>query len=322
MTTFRGELTMTSTALQTDRYTGPLDDVQRFAPTARTSDLVERLDPQADFNFRHFRMRHMIAELIRTARRTGIAPGEQAPDFALMTTAGDELRLHDLRGKPVLLHFVSYTCPVTRGAVVPMKQLHDRYGNQVTFVDIVVRQAHPGEHHDAYDSFVNKMADARDYQREEGITWPVAVDDVTGTVQRAYGSLAASIYLLDPRGRVAYYALWGQSPPLTDAIDRLLRAKEGTTTPGPRTVDRVPHLGAAIVAGQRGPLRGGLRSILDLELGFPGAIVLMTVGWVLRPLLKPLVQRTTPIPLYTRAAIVVIICVITAPIWARRRSSR
>ena len=95
------------------------------------------------------------------------------------------MHLRDLRGQPVLLHFVSYTCPVTRGAVAPMKRLHDQYGDRVTFVDIVVRQAHPGKHHDAYVSLADKMSDARDYQREEAIAWPVAVDDLTGTVQRA-----------------------------------------------------------------------------------------------------------------------------------------
>lgn len=214
-------------------------------------------------------MRHMIAELIRSSRQAGIQPGEQAPDFSLETTGGAALHLRALRGQPVLLHFVSYTCPVTRGAVAPMKQLHEQYGDRVAFVEIVVRQAHPGKRHDAYVSFADKMSDARAYQGEEAIVWPVAVDDLTGTVQRAYGGLAASIYLLDSRGRVSYYALWGQSPPLTDAIDRLLLAPEETITSDRRTVDRVPHLGAAIVAGQRGPLRGGLRSIIDLELGFP-----------------------------------------------------
>jgi hypothetical protein len=93
-----------------------------------------------------------------------------------------------------------------------MEQLHDQYGDRVRYEDIVVRQAPPGKHHDAYDSFSDKIADARDYQREEAITWTVAVDDLTGTVQRAYGGLAASIYLLDSRGRVAFYAPVGAIP--------------------------------------------------------------------------------------------------------------
>lgn len=71
--------------------------------------LVEWLDPPRDFNFRHFRPRHMAAELLRTARADGVLPGNEAPDFDLETTDGGRLQLRDLRGVPVLLHFGSYT---------------------------------------------------------------------------------------------------------------------------------------------------------------------------------------------------------------------
>ena len=54
-------------------------------------------------------MRHMAAELIRTVRCHGVLPGQQAPDFELATADGGRLRLRDLRGQPVLVHFVSYT---------------------------------------------------------------------------------------------------------------------------------------------------------------------------------------------------------------------
>jgi thiol-disulfide isomerase/thioredoxin len=285
----------------------------------RWRDLVDSLDPVDDFNFRHFRMRHMIAELVRSYEGMGIPIGREAPDFTLETTDGRPLHLHELRGRPVLVHFVSYTCPVTRGAVVPMDQLHRQYGDRVQFVDVVVRQAHPGEHHGPYNAFNDKLADAQAYQQEEAISWPVAVDDVDGTVQRAYGGLAAAIYLLDAHGRVAFEALWGQAPPLTDALERLL-ASNGTTAPNARPVDRLPHLGAAIVVGQRGPCRGGLRSLIDLELGFPGAMLLMTFGWLLRPLVEPLVQRTTPIPVRTRVVLALVVaCAIAASIRASRR---
>jgi hypothetical protein len=77
--------------------------------TVCCESLLERLDPPADFNFRHFRMRHMAAELLRTLRPHGVLPGREAPDFELETTHGGRLSLRDLRGKPVLLHLVSYT---------------------------------------------------------------------------------------------------------------------------------------------------------------------------------------------------------------------
>jgi hypothetical protein len=75
----------------------------------RIGQLIERLDPPADFNFRHFRMRHMAAELLRTLHGDAVLPGHEPPDFELESTTEGRLRLRGLRGQPVLLHLVSYT---------------------------------------------------------------------------------------------------------------------------------------------------------------------------------------------------------------------
>ena len=273
------------------------------ASTSRVRRLVGWLDPLEDFNFRHFRMRHMLAELLRGAADHVIAPGQPARDFTLESARGEHVRLADLRGRPVLLHFVSYTCPVTRGGVIPMRELHRRYGNRVQFLDVIVRQAHPGEHHGGYRTYTDKLQDARQYAAEEGITWPVLVDDLDATVQQAYGGLAAAIYLIDANGRVAFCGAWGQSSALTGAIDELL-ACGGRGVPAGRAVDPLPHLGGAFVAGQGGPLRGGIQSLVDLELGFPGALLLMTLGRLGRPVLAPLVLRIDPLPARTKLALV------------------
>jgi AhpC/TSA family len=266
----------------------------------RRARLVEMLDPVEDLNFRHFRMRHMAAELLRP----GLPPGCQAPDFELPDTDGNRLRLSDLRGKPVLLHFVSYTCPVTRGGVATMAEIYRLYGEQVRIIEVLVRQAHPGERHGAYRSDEAKLDDGRAYQREEGIPWPVLIDGLPCTVQRAYGGLAAAVYLIDSRGIVSFCGVWGQSPALRVAIDDLL-ARDGTGSPAGKGTDRRPHLAAAIVAGQRGPVRGGRQALVDLELGFPGASILMITGRLARPLLAPLALRTTPLPARARAGLVI-----------------
>ncbi|MGZ4394747.1 MAG: redoxin domain-containing protein [Gaiellaceae bacterium] len=259
---------------------------------------VALLDPAEDLNFRHFRMRHMVAELLRT----GLPPGSEAPDFELPCTDGTLVRLSDLRGQPVLLHFISYTCPVTRGGVSTMRELHRLYGGRVQFVEVLVRQAHPGERHGAYRVYETKLEEARGYQHEEATPWSVLVDDLAGTVQCAYGGLAAAVYLIDSQGTVAFCGAWGQAPALRHAIDDLL-ARDGTGAPAGKGTDRRPHLAAAIVAGQGGPIRGGRQALIDLELGFPGAMLLMTIGRVARPVLAPLALRTTPVPRRTRVAL-------------------
>lgn len=272
-----------------ERHPGD-DDHDRLVP------LIDRLDPVEDFNFRHFRMRHMVAELLRP----GLAPGTDAPDFELVATDGSPVRLSDLLIRPVVLHFVSYTCPLTRGGVSTMRELHRLYGDRVTFVEVLVRQAHPGERHGAYGGYEAKLQEAGAYALEEDVPWRVLSDDLACSVQRAYGGLAAAVYLIDMRGIVAFCGTWGQSPALRTAIDELL-SRDGIGAPAGTGVDRRPHLGTAFVAGQRGPLRGGWWSLIDLELGFPGANLLMALGRLGRPLLEPLVLRTTPLPIRTRA---------------------
>ncbi len=141
------------------------------------------------------------------------------------------------------------------------------------------------------------------------------VDDLPGTVQHAYGGLAAAVYLIDRDGDVAFCGTWGQSPALRQAIDDLL-ARGGSGAPAGKGIDRRPHLGGAIVAGRGGPARGGRDALIDLELGFPGATILMTLGRLGRPVLAPLVLRTTPVPNRTRAAL--LLGLLAATLAARR----
>ena len=90
--------------------THDLTATSEHRPSERSSArLIELLDPPSDFNFRHFRVRHMAAELIRTLHSDGVLPGQQAPNFDLATTRGERVLLCDLRGQPVLVHLVSYT---------------------------------------------------------------------------------------------------------------------------------------------------------------------------------------------------------------------
>ncbi len=62
-----------------------------------------------EYNYEHFRTTVLIEDGQRTIEARGIKPGETAPDFELPKVGGGSLRLSELRGKPTILHFGSYS---------------------------------------------------------------------------------------------------------------------------------------------------------------------------------------------------------------------
>jgi len=61
------------------------------------------------YNYEHFWLKHLLADLWRTVRGEGVQPGSETPDFELESTEGNRVRLSELRGSPVLLHLGSAT---------------------------------------------------------------------------------------------------------------------------------------------------------------------------------------------------------------------
>jgi hypothetical protein len=83
---------------------GPYADVERKFRHMRP----ELFDLDA-YNFEHFRTKHLAYDARATLEQRGIPAGEPAPDFEIPRVDGGTLRLSELRGRPVLLHFGSFT---------------------------------------------------------------------------------------------------------------------------------------------------------------------------------------------------------------------
>lgn len=77
--------------------------------TASTGERPAETLPLDEYNFEHFRTRHLMYDVAGTLKTRGIQPGETAPEFVLPRVGGGLTRLSDLRGRPTLLHFGSYT---------------------------------------------------------------------------------------------------------------------------------------------------------------------------------------------------------------------
>ncbi len=181
--------------------------------------------------------------------------------------------------------------------------MHAEWGRDVQFVNILIRQGHPGPRVPPYRTFDQKRRDAIAHQREDGIPWPVLTDDLDGSTHRAYGMLADPTYLVAIDGRVSFYNTITHAPTLHRALGMLREQKwRGVAGAG---YDRRPHLLSTLIAGWPALRRGLPQSIVDLETSAPGSAVAPFILYPLRDLLAPVALRSRPLSPIARATLVI-----------------
>ena len=128
----------------------------------------------SDYNYEHFTREH-LHDTGRTAF-TGPEPGEHAPDFKGRTLDGETIRLSDYQGKKnVVLIFGSATCPMTAGSIHGINELYDEFrGDDIDFLFVYAREAHPGEKIPAHESMADKVRAARLLRDQEDLSMPLS----------------------------------------------------------------------------------------------------------------------------------------------------
>jgi hypothetical protein len=87
--------------------------------------------------------------------------------------------------------------------------LADKYPpEEVRFVFVYVREAHPGDRLPHHASIDQKMQHARRFRERWSVRRAILVDDLDGPLHRAYGTLPNMTYIVSAAGRVAYRADW------------------------------------------------------------------------------------------------------------------
>lgn len=113
------------------------------------------------------------------------------------------------------------------GEVPPLTELYEKYrSKKFEFFIVYVREAHPGENYSHHTSLEQKLTHARKLREWEGVKIPILVDDLQGTVHRAYGLLPNMIYLIDREGIVVYKSDWTGAHELEGMCQSLIRLDE------------------------------------------------------------------------------------------------
>lgn len=242
----------------------------------------------SDYNYKHFTRE--VLEGMASGAFSGPEPGERAHDFKGTTLDGRTLRLSDYHGKKnVLLVFGSATCPMVAGSIRGTNELYDEFGDDVEFLFVYAREAHPGERIPAHRSAAEKVRAARLIRDEEEIHMPIVVDDVRGSIHRNYSRLPNPAFLIDKSGRVAYRCMWTQPEKLRKAIQELLEARQrgdqhAVVNGGE---DGTMPVSYGMLFSYRALERGGEQAIGDFRrvFGVPGRVALAT-SRVAKPILE------------------------------------
>ena len=167
---------------------------------------------------------------------------ELAPGFALPNAAsGKSVSLDEFRGKsPVVLIFGSQSCPNFRASAESLKSLQAKYGAQVTFLLVYIREAHAG---DDWQSTRNQrdgvdiprartLSERKDHavmcSRSLHLPFPALLDGIDDHVATAYGAWPSRAFVIDRDGRVRYSTRLTELDYSAEEMEASLRDSIGT----------------------------------------------------------------------------------------------
>ncbi len=132
--------------------------------------------------------------------------GFPAPDFTLSTPDGESLRLSDLRGRPLLINLWASWCIPCRSEMPAMQRVYAEYEER-GFLILAVN---------ATDQDSREAAAA--FARENGLTFPILLDEEGQVSQRYALQALPTSYFVDPAGVIREVVVGG---PMSEALLRI-----------------------------------------------------------------------------------------------------
>jgi thiol-disulfide isomerase/thioredoxin len=114
-----------------------------------------------------------------------------APDFTVFDEQGQEIKLSDFKGKPVILNFWASWCPPCRNEMPHFNEVYSQAGEDVVFMMV-----------DLVDGQRETQAKGQAFIDEQGYDFPVYFDNDQNAA-RIYGiSAIPTTYFINPEGNI------------------------------------------------------------------------------------------------------------------------
>ncbi len=140
------------------------------------------------------------------------AVGHPAPDFTLPTLDGPEVRLADLRGKPIILNFWATWCPPCRKEMPALEIIWQQHNRG----DVVVLGVDQGE----------SVGTVSEYVRQNvGVTFPLPLDRSQAVGDLYLVRSLPTTFFIDAQGIIREIRVGGpmESDFLTQQVRKLIR---------------------------------------------------------------------------------------------------
>ena len=149
----------------------------------------------------------------------GPRAGDQLQDFTLTDLeSGSPLKLSDFSGKWVVVETASSTCSMYTKNIPDMKDISEEM-DDVEFVVVYVREAHPGERLAQHKDMAEKLAAAKIIAPRYGEHRRILVDNYDGDFHRAYGAMPNVVYIIRPDGKIHYRCNWAAPHKVKEALE-------------------------------------------------------------------------------------------------------